>query len=194
MSSEALWGGEVVLQEQGVAFSYAPRLSMAIDSKLRFPLRDRFAFQTGISMVNRAYGFSIIGTTDTFRGKLRQPGFQVPLLGLLQVPLSARATIGLEAGPVLEMNPSDVGSGNEWFYALVYMKSKTKVSLRAGAVIGTSFKSGAAMDIGLYYNRMMGNLGSLYMDYGPQDAPGLVSVRSALQGHYFALGLSFWFP
>lgn len=193
-SSDALWGKEVAIVEQDVRFSYAPRISMSIDSKLRFPLGDRFLFQTGISMINRSYRYAMRGAGDSFASKLRQPGFQIPVLGVLQVPLSANFRIGLEAGPVLEMNPSDVGSGNESYYALVYMKSKAKASLRAGAVIRTELKSGSSMDIGLYYNRMMGRLGSIYMDYGPQDAPQVVSIRTDLQGHYFAMGFSFWFP
>ena len=79
MTSDLLSVGETRLSNAGVDFSYSPQLSFGIDAIVRFKLKGRFSFQTGLSSIRRNYDFRIATDTLGYDGGIRQTGFQIPL-------------------------------------------------------------------------------------------------------------------
>ncbi|MBI1185274.1 hypothetical protein GC194_13465 [bacterium] len=193
-SSDLLSGGAATFLKNGVTFSFQPRYSMAIDAVVRFKLRDRFSFQTGITNIRRGYNYGMSTDTLSYKGYLRQPSFQIPFNAILDVPIAKNAKMGVEGGLIAEMIPGEVGSGNNDYYTYIYIVSRLKSSLRAGAHINFDLKNGSAIEVGFLYNRMLGRLGSFYMDYDPSNSNTVVSNRSVLQGHFFALNFLYFLP
>lgn len=192
-STDLLSTGAVTVFNEGVDFSYAPRMAFGIDAIIRFKLKGRFSLQTGISSIRRGYSYSMDNDSVRYEDFLRLTSFQIPLTGILQVPISEKGKVGLETGFVLDMLPTNAASGNEEDYqSLVFVKRRFNPALRATAFYSHALEKGGMIEIGGGYHRFLGTLGNLYMDFGPVS--NQVTNRSPLQGHFFYLGATFFFP
>jgi hypothetical protein len=192
-TSDLLSTGPVETLDRGVLFSYEPRLSRGIDAIIRFKLRNRFSLQTGITSIRRSYNFGMSTDSLQFSGSLIQTGFQLPLTGILEVPIAEKSKVGVEGGFIAEMIPGEVGSGpQEDYYAFIYVQSRLKGSFKASAFINFDLESGAKIETGFSYVRMATRLGSFYMDYDPGTQ--VITNRKDLQGHFFTYNISFFFP
>ena len=100
--------------------------------------------------------------------------------------------MGIEAGYVQDALTTNASSGNDSFLTYIYVKSRFKPALRASAVFNQGFKDGSSFEIGFTYHRMLGNLGTIIMDYDPGEAQ--VSTKADLNGHFFSLNMAFFFP
>lgn len=193
VNSDLLSGGTFSSVTEGVTFSYSPRVTMAIDANIRFKLRGRFSLQTGISSVRRGYFYSMEDNQTRFEDHIRLTSFQIPITGIVQVPTSERGKIGLEAGFVLDMLPTDAASGTDSFQSFIYVSNRFNPALRASAFYSQGLQNGGVIEIGAGYHRLLGGLGNFYMDFGPVGG-GTVHSRTSLQGHFFYAGVSFIFP
>ena len=185
-------GAATAFQSEGVDFSFEPHLSSGLDALIRFKLKDRFSLQSGISAIRRSYNYGISTDTLGFSGSLIQTSFQIPITGLLQVQISDKMNVGTEVGLVAEIFPGDVAAGDEDHYALIYVQRRFKSSLKASALTNYELESGAKLEFGLTYQRLLGRLGSFYLDY--EGAANTISTRTDLQGHFFSANIAFFFP
>ncbi len=190
-TSELLSGGATAFQLKNVDFGYEPNLSQGVDAIVRFKLKDRFSFQTGISSTRRSYSYNISTDTSAYSGSLVQTSFQMPFTGLLQVQINDKMRIGTEAGYVAEMFPGDIATGDDNHYTLIYVRKRLNSALKASAFTNYELNSGAKIELGLTYHRMLGRMGTFYMDY--EAISETISAKSDLQGHYFALNLAYFF-
>ncbi|MFY0673910.1 MAG: hypothetical protein JXQ87_10915 [Bacteroidia bacterium] len=192
-TSDLLSGAASETLDRGVLFSYEPRLSRGIDAIIRFKLRNRFSFQTGITSIRRSYNFGMSTDSLQFSGSLIQTGFQMPFTGIVEVPIAEKSKVGVEGGFIAEMIPGEVGSGpQEDYYAFIYVQSRLKGSFRASAFINFDLEGGGKIETGFTYVRMATRLGSFYMDYDP--GAEVISNRRDLQGHFFTFNVAFFFP
>lgn len=192
VSSDLLSTGTFSAISEDVTFSYAPRPSLGIDAIIRFKLRGRFSLQTGISSIRRGYDVTMDDGSVKFEDYIRLTSFQIPITGILQVPISERGKMGLETGFVLDMLPTDAASGADSFQSFIYVSNRFNAALRATAFFSQDIEKGGRVEIGAGYHRLLGNLGNLYMDFGlPSEVK---TFKTPLQGHFFYLGATFFFP
>ncbi|MGB0428929.1 MAG: hypothetical protein ACPGLV_00550 [Bacteroidia bacterium] len=190
-TSELLSGAATTYALQGVNFSYESKVSRGIDAMVRIKLKNRFSLQSGITSVRRSYNYNISTDTLAFGGSLIQTSFQMPLTGLLQVQISDKMRIGTEAGFVAEMFPGDVASGDDEHFALVYVRKRLNSALKASALTNYELNDGGRIELGFTYHRMLGRMGSFYLDY--EGVENTISGKSDLQGHFFSVNMAYFF-
>lgn len=192
MTSDLLSVGEATFINEGVSFSYAPKLSFALDAVVRIKLKGRFSIQTGLTTLRRSYDFQIASDSLSHGDFIRQTGYQIPLTALLQVPISDRAKVGIEAGYVQDAFTTNIAKGNDSFLTYIFVNGRFKPALRTSAVFSQGLKDGSAIEFGFAYHRMLGRLGTIIMDYDPGSVQ--VTGRGDLSGHFFSLNIAFFFP
>lgn len=192
MTSDLLSVGETQMTKEGIDFTYAPKFSLGIDAIIRLKLKGRFSLQTGLSSIRRDYDFGIASDTLSYSGFIRNAGFQIPITGLLQVPISDKAKMGIEVGYVQDALPTNVSSGTDSFLTYIYVINRFRPALRTSAVFSQGFNNGSSFEVGFTYHRMLGRLGTIIMDYDPGEVR--VTNKSDLSGHFFSFNLAFFFP
>lgn len=191
-STDLLSTGAVSVISEGVNFSFEPKMALGLDAIIRFKLKGRFSLQTGISSIRRGYGYSMDDGAERYEDYVRLTSFQIPLTGILQVPISERGKIGLETGFVLDMLPTNAASGGENYQSLIFVRRRFNSALRATAFFSQELEKGGMIEIGGGYHRLIGRMGNFYMDFGP--TADVITNRTAIQGHFFYLGATFFFP
>ena len=195
VATDMLTTGEVNEMKEGVRFASAPQVSFGLDARIRMKLKGRFSLQSGISSLRRNYNFETGTDSLSYSGQLRLSSFSIPISGLLKVPISKRAKVGVEFGLAGELMPSEVGAGEpEGYYSHIYVHRRFRTTLSMGTQFTQEFYNGWSAEIGVHYTRMLGRLGSYYSDYDPENVTKVVSHRNDLLGHYFSIQLLVFFP
>jgi hypothetical protein len=166
----------------------------AFGMSVRIGVTNAISFETGISQIQRNYGFTLANDTNGYEvsDRFRYVGYEVPFSALAYIRLGERLWMNAALGFSLDAYPSDVQKDVE--RGRLYVFRRNWVQFATLANLGVEFRSERSgyFYVGASYHRPFGAIAVAELTYrGPTLLP--YSTRGDLDGSYLTLDLRYYF-
>ncbi len=109
--------GPQTLDSSGVSFTLKPSSGLCFGMIIRYGITQSVSIESGINYVKRIYSLTIEDSLISFSGnsKFRIIGYEIPVSGLVFIPLSEKIYMDASLGASFDFFPSDVQSSDDYF-------------------------------------------------------------------------------
>jgi hypothetical protein len=110
-------GPQSLLGDSGVSFTLKPSSGYCFGMIIRYGISNSVSIESGINYVKRTYSLTIDDSLTSFSGnsEFRIIGYEIPISGLVFIPLSEKIFMDASLGTSLDFFPSDVQSSDDYF-------------------------------------------------------------------------------
>jgi hypothetical protein len=190
-SSSMFGTGPLERNQNNVDFIIHPRSGFAAGMLIRRGITPRISVEAGISYVKRKYDLSISDGEFSDLTNFKIIGYEVPVVGLVYIPLSQHLFMNAAFGFSFDFFPSDVLTGSSYF---VHYGARTQWMIPAMiANLGWEFRTEKSgyFYLGASYHQPFSeiyNSITTYTQFGKDE-----EVSAFLRGNYLTFDVRYFF-
>jgi hypothetical protein len=161
---------------------------------VRVGISNTISLETGISQINRNYGFDLVNDTSGYAegSTFRYIGYEIPVVALVYIRLGERAWMNAALGFSLDLYPSDVQKDIQEGRAYVFRNNWAQFGALANLGVEYRTERSGYFYLGGSFHRPFGEMAFADLTYyGPSFFP--YTMRTPLDGGYLTLDLRYYF-
>ena len=158
---------------------------------IRRGITKRISMETGINYINRNHQLSIMDSGFKEVSSFSIINYEIPLLALIYIQLGDKLFMNTAMGSSLDIYPSDVKSGDDFFRHYSQRKSMFQAAFLANLGYEYRTEHSGYLYVGASYHRPYSYIYNLAVEYKNNNKDE--SVQSKLYGNYLTIDFRYFF-
>ncbi|MEO5569912.1 MAG: hypothetical protein ABIT08_09690 [Bacteroidia bacterium] len=187
-------GPQTLAGDSGVSFTTKPGSGFCAGMIVRYGITNRVSIESGINYVKRKYDLTIQDSTlFTGTSDYRIIGYEIPLSGLVFIQLGEKVFMDVSLGMSFDFFPTDVQSGDDYFFQLGERKSWIGESVIANLGYEYRTEKSGYFYIGASYHRPFNDIYYSTVNYYRNKDDYTSGQQFLLAGNYLTIDFRYFF-
>lgn len=192
---EFLNAGKQEKSKNNIQYLNEPKLGMSFGMVIRKGINKNLSLESGLNFLRRNYDLSINDPDSSFNSKsdFSIVNYEIPVLLLVYVQLGRKTFMNVAGGASLDIYPSDLFVGDEFFENTIIKKGWLQPSMLAN--VGWEYRTDKSgyIYIGASLHRPFNKIFTEFVDYKGRSGERLEVEKFDLTGSYFTIDLRYFF-
>ena len=189
-----LFDPEITLEREHLSGAIELTGGYAFGMSVRVGVSNTISFETGISQIQRNYGYSLVNDTNGYSAseRFRYVGYEVPVAALAYIRLGERMWMNAALGFSFDAYPSDVQKDVEWGRIYVFRNDWAQFATLANLGVEYRTEGSGYFYLGASFHRPFGSIAVADLTYYAQNFFPY-TMRGTLDGSYLTVDLRYYF-
>lgn len=186
-------GPQTLSGDSGVSFTIKPNAGYCFGMVIRYGISNTVSLETGINYVKRTYNQIINDGSFAVNSKYSIIGYEIPLSGLVFIPLSEKIFMDASLGASFDFFPSDIQTEGDYYKQ--YGRRKNWIFTSVIANLGWEFRTEKKgyFYLGASYHRPFTDIYNSTVGYYRDKVHYTTGQEFLLSGNYLTFDFRYFF-